>query len=225
MTTNLPQPTVDKIQELLVTGNIDQFSPGEKVAYINKLCDVMGLNPLTKPFEFLRLQGRTVLYAGKGCADQLRKIHGVSIISVEQNIVNDVLFITVKGQDKTGRVDSEIGALPIAGLKGDALANATMKALTKAKRRLTLSMVGLGIMDEMEVESIPNAPHVDRVAYAEAPTEETFSGLRTLLSSKGKTEEGLLKYLSTQFKTELTNIESLNADQVEYARRMLGGAK
>jgi hypothetical protein len=39
----------------------------------------------------------------------------------------------------------------IEGLKGEALANALMKAETKAKRRATLSAVGLGMMDESEI--------------------------------------------------------------------------
>ena len=225
MSAVITTPNIQKIEELLVTGNLDQFSPAEKVAYINKLCENMGLNPLTKPFEFLRLQGKTVLYAGKGCADQLRKIHGVSVISVEQNIVNDVLFITVKGQDKTGRVDSEIGALPIAGLKGDALANATMKALTKAKRRLTLSMVGLGMLDETEVESIP-APHMDQPSESIALDEKTFKNIRDLLIAKNKTEESLLKYLASQSGGEIkTSINELNTAEIEYAYRILGGSK
>jgi hypothetical protein len=216
---------VDKIQELLVTGNVDQFSPAEKVAYVNKLCDSMGLNPLTKPFEFLRLSGRTVLYAGKGCADQLRKIHGVSIIDVKQEIINDVLFVTVKGQDKTGRIDSEIGALPIGGLKGDALAIATMKALTKAKRRLTLSMVGLGILDEMEVESIQQ-PHVDTPSISVLPpSEETFENIRALLKAKGKDEAGLLAYLNKQTSSNISKIEEMNSAHIDYAYRVLGGAK
>jgi len=40
---------------------------------------------------------------------------------------------------------------------GEALANALMKASTKAKRRLTLSLCGLGFLDETEVGTIPGA--------------------------------------------------------------------
>ena len=47
--------------------------------------------------------------------------------------------------------------MPITGLKGEALANALMKAETKAKRRVTLSLCGLSWPDESEVESIPEA--------------------------------------------------------------------
>jgi hypothetical protein len=47
------------------------------------------------------------------------------------------------------------GAVNINGLRGEALANALMKAETKAKRRATLSLCGLGMLDETEVSDIP----------------------------------------------------------------------
>jgi hypothetical protein len=60
-------------------------------------------------------------------------------------------------QDKHGRTDIARGAVNISGLKGEMLANAMMKAETKAKRRATLSICGLGLLDEVEVETIPGA--------------------------------------------------------------------
>lgn len=221
---NSPTVNVDKIEELLATGNIGQFSPSEKVAYINKICDMMGLNPLTRPFEFVSFQGKVVLYARKDCTDQLRKIHKVSIRVTDQKVVNDLLMVTVEATDSTGRVDSDLGAISITGLKGDALANASMKAITKAKRRVTLSICGLGILDEMEVETIPGA-HIDQSAYLIAPPQEDdFNTLRELLAAKKKDEAGLLKYLSTQFNNvKLESIDQLNSAQVEYAYRALGG--
>jgi hypothetical protein len=53
-----------------------------------------------------------------------------------------------------GRIDEATGAVTISGLKGEALANAMMKAETKAKRRVTLSMSGLNMLDESEVKDI-----------------------------------------------------------------------
>jgi hypothetical protein len=50
------------------------------------------------------------------------------------------------------------------GLKGDALANALMKAETKSKRRVTLSICGLGMLDETEVDTIPDARKVESEA-------------------------------------------------------------
>jgi recombination protein RecT len=71
------------------------------------------------------------------------------------------------------------------------------------------------------------APHVDQSAYeSEAPTDKTFANLRALLAAKNKNEEGLLNYLNTQFKdSTIFKLEEMNAAQVEYAYRLLGGSK
>ncbi|MGE3608032.1 MAG: hypothetical protein AB7I27_00490 [Bacteriovoracaceae bacterium] len=226
MTTAITTSSIQKIEELLVTGNLAQFSNQERVAYVNKVCDTLGLNPLTRPFEFVTFQGKMVMYAKKDCTDQLRRIHGVSIRVTKQEILDGLLFVTVEATDKTGRIDSDVGVLNISGLKGDALANASMKALTKAKRRVTLSICGLGILDETELETTPGAPHMDTVTNGEIPTEKTFANIRALLTAKGKTEEGLLSYLSTQSGGQaIEKLEDMNAAQVEYAYRILGGSK
>jgi hypothetical protein len=49
-------------------------------------------------------------------------------------------------------------AVAVKGLIGEALANAYMKSETKAKRRVTLSIMGLGLLDESEI-SEPRATH------------------------------------------------------------------
>lgn len=227
MSTTLTTPSIQKIEELLVTGNLAQFSNQERVSYVNKVCETLGLNPLTRPFEFVTFQGKMVMYAKKDCTDQLRRIHGVSIRVTKQEILDGLLFVTVEATDKTGRVDSDVGVLNITGLKGDALANASMKALTKAKRRVTLSICGLGILDETEIETIPGAPHIDESAYKlSPPEEEDFKILREKLFEKGKNEDALINYLKTQFKgVSIEKLEDLNSAQYEYAMRMLGGSK
>jgi hypothetical protein len=81
----------------------------------------------------------------------------ISIIKLEREKVEDIYLVTAYAQTSDGRQDSSIGAVSIASLKGDALANAMMKAETKAKRRVTLSISGLGMLDETELETIPSA--------------------------------------------------------------------
>jgi hypothetical protein len=229
MSTN-PPVNVDKIEELLATGNIGQFNNLEKVAYINKICDMMGLNPLTRPFDYISFQGKVVLYARKDCTDQLRKIHGVSIRITNQAVLDGLLTVTVEATDKTGRVDSDMGALNIAGLKGEALGNATMKAVTKAKRRVTLSICGLGILDESEIEN-SQTPFMPQGSI-EVPTDKTFENIRALLDAKNKsdgknrTEKDLLDRLSSQSGGEvIAKLEDLNSAQIEVAYRILGGSK
>jgi len=69
--------------------------------------------------------------------------------------VNDAFVVTVTARTQDGRTDTEIGAVSIKGLTGDSLCNAMMRAVTKSKRRVTLSICGLGMLDETEVDSVP----------------------------------------------------------------------
>ena len=53
------------------------------------------------------------------------------------------------------------GKMSVCNIKtGDPIANAFMKAETKAKRRGTLSICGLGMLDESEIASISSAVKV-----------------------------------------------------------------
>lgn len=145
------------VEQAVTAGNLALLNPEQKLFYYNKVCESMGLNPLTRPFDFIMLNGKLVLYAKKDATDQLRKINAISITITARETVSDLYVVSARGVDKTGRTDESIGAVSIAGLKGDLLANAYMKAETKAKRRVTLSIGGLGLTDESELETIPEA--------------------------------------------------------------------
>ena len=149
------------IERVLIMGDLSKLTEEQRVDYYLTTCKSLGLNPLTKPFLYLILNGKMVLYATRDCTDQLRKINGVSVTELLESTQENVFIIKAKGMDKTGRTDAATGAVNIGGLKGDSLANAIMKAETKAKRRLTLSICGLGMLDETEVESIPGASIVE----------------------------------------------------------------
>lgn len=149
--------TTKNLAEVFVSNNLASLNDQEKSSYYMRVCDSVGLNPSTRPFEFVNIKGKVVLYATKGCTDQLRKIHGVSIETVSKEVKGDVFVVEVKATDSTGRVDFDLGVVTIAGLKGDEFGNAIMKAITKAKRRVTMSICGLGMLDETEIETIPNA--------------------------------------------------------------------
>ena len=122
----------------------------------------MGLDPYTKPFDLLRLNGKEVLYCTRSGTQQLNKLHKVShlITSRDTNAEAGVYIVTSKASLPDGRCTESLGAVNIQGLKGEAYANAIMKAETKSKRRATLDLLGLGVLDESEAESIPNASTV-----------------------------------------------------------------
>jgi len=144
-----------KLELVLIGGDLSSLTPDEKVSYNNSVCASVGLNPLTRPFEFIRLNGKEVLYAKRDATDQLRKVHAVSIKITAREILEGIYVVTALAKDSTGREDESTGAVSIDGLKGEARANAMLKAETKAKRRVTLSICGLGLLDETEIDSIP----------------------------------------------------------------------
>lgn len=164
------------IESALVMGDLAKLSTAERVTYYNRTCESLGLNPLTRPFDYITLNGKLMLYARKDATEQLRTLRGISVKLTEKTLTGDIFAVTAEATElKTGRMDSSLGAVSVAGLKGEALANAYMKAETKAKRRVTLSVCGLGLLDETEVETIPNAVTVR--AEMIAPTEEEQKAL------------------------------------------------
>lgn len=148
---------LDKLSAVLISGDLKSLSQAERVSYNHKVCASLGLNPLTNPFEYITLNGKLRLYAKKDCTDQLRRIYSVSVEFTETKLMNDVFMVKARATTPTGRIDESWGAVGVAGLKGEQLANAMMKAETKAKRRVTLSICGLGVLDESELENIRDA--------------------------------------------------------------------
>ena len=159
VTTELNQHAM--VEKVVVGGDLAALSPAERLHYYKKVCESTGLNPLTRPFEYIRLNNRLTLYAKRDATDQLRKIHGVSIKIVAREKVDELYIVTAQATDKSGRTDESVGAVNLSTLKGEAAANAIMKAETKAKRRVTLSIAGLGLLDETEICSIPDATTVN----------------------------------------------------------------
>lgn len=149
----------ETLERVLLGGDLSKLSAAERVNYYRAVCESVGLNPLTRPFEYLSLNGKTVLYAKRECTEQLRKIHGVSIGKLEKTFSpnSDLYIVEAPATDRTGRTDTSTGAVNIKGASGEQLANLLMKCETKAKRRVTLSICGLGMLDETEVDSIPGA--------------------------------------------------------------------
>ena len=169
--TSIARSDAGTLEQVLVQGDLSKLTEPQRVSYYNTLCQSLGLNPLTQPFQYLTLQGKLILYARRDATEQLRKIHGVSIEKLEKERHEDVYVVTAYARDASGRTDASTGAVAIGNLKGEALANGLMKAETKAKRRVTLSICGLGLLDETEVETGPKV--IDVQTGEEKPARPT----------------------------------------------------
>jgi hypothetical protein len=148
------------VEQLMLDGDLGKLNAAQRIQFYSATCDRVGLDPVARPFDYLRLNGKVVLYANKSCAEQLRCLHNISLGEVRTEVVNDTFIATVTASTPDGRTDCDMGAVPVAGLSGERLSNAMLKGITKAKRRVTLSLVGLGMMDETEVETIPGAERI-----------------------------------------------------------------
>lgn len=154
--------------DVLLSSDITRLTLAERAQYCYYMAKRMGLDPLARPFDIITAGGKTFLYANRSASDQLRKVHGISLEVVERGYFGSsdpkadsgVYFVRVVATTPDGRRDEAIGAINIIGQKGEALANSIMKCETKAKRRATLSIAGLGLPDESEVETF-SAPVVN----------------------------------------------------------------
>lgn len=182
------------MEQVLILGDLAKLRPEQRASYYTAVCESVGLNPLTRPFEYIILNGRLTLYARKDATDQLRKLHKVNIVQVRPERVDDLYVVTARAQTPDGRCDEEIGAVPVGNLRGESLANAMMKATTKAKRRVTLSICGLGVLDEGEIDSIPAA---NPESFQEQPAESAHQvKWREAIGARGGSPEGAGKLLN-----------------------------
>ena len=145
------------IESIVTKGDLSGLNQVQKVAYYNYRCKQIGLDPSAKPFDLLNLSGKQVLYANAGATQQLCNIHKLSTQITGKERVDDIYIVSVRVTGADNRVSENQGAVSVAGLRGDALANAVLKCTTKAIRRSVLAHCGLGMLDETEVETIPNA--------------------------------------------------------------------
>ena len=146
------------LRKLLTKGDLGKLSENHQAEYLLELCKSLGLNPQTAPIQLIEFRGGvTKPYATKDCTEQLRSLHGVSVVKLETKNMGAVYSVTATVTDKHGRTDVATGVVTVEGMKGDNLCNQLMKAETKAKRRATLSICGLGFLDESEIETVPDA--------------------------------------------------------------------
>ena len=142
------------VESVLLGGDLSKLTPQQRVAYYTRTCEPMGLNPLTRPFDYITLNGKLMLYARKDAADQLRAAQHQHR-EARHHLPGRLDRRHRAARTAEGRTDADTGVVNKKDMRGD-FGNALMKAVTKAKRRVTLSICGLGMLDETEVETSPS---------------------------------------------------------------------
>src|SRR6188768_3223258 len=103
-------PSPDVIAKVIIEGDLAKLTYEQKISYYRAVCDSIGVNPLTKPFDYIHLGGKLVLYASRNCTDQLRKIHGISVQIMAREMVEDCYVVTARATFPNGRHDESTGA-------------------------------------------------------------------------------------------------------------------
>lgn len=147
--------TARVVESLVIRGDISALSPEERSRFYVQMCESLGLNPASNPFAILRLNGKEILYPTRGATDQLAAIHKLNREIVDGPRVIDLagtkmVYCVCRATHPNGRIETAVATVPLA----DPL-NALMKCETKGKRRATLSILGLGMLDECELDTIP----------------------------------------------------------------------
>lgn len=146
------------LAHVLGSGDLARLTNEQRVAHYLRLCHSLGVNPLSRPYDWLVMDGKLVLYPNKSLAEQLRRQHEIRVQIVREESIDldtdDPMYVVkVEGTTPTGRTDQATKYVPLTAynsktgktyrLTGTQRANAYAKAETGAKRRLVFSMVGM----------------------------------------------------------------------------------
>lgn len=197
------------VDSLVTRGDWSGLNPAERARVYTAVCKQHGLNPMSQPFAFLRLNGKEVLYANRGATDQLAAMHHVNRKIIDGPKIVDicgtkVALCTAEASLPSGRTETSTATLPVVDP-----VNLYMKLETKAKRRATLSILGLGCLDEMEVETIPGAERLD-------------GGVVTVVRDDAPAQLAAPDALAA-FVADLASAHDLAGVRAVYARHDLGG--
>jgi len=193
------EATASAVMSVVRRGDLSGLTPEEKTRYLIALCDSLGLNPMTQPIQFLRFQGREIAYVTRGATDQLAARAGLSRTIIEGPDVRDfagtkLVYCKAEGRLPNGRVDASI-----ATIRGAIDENILMKAESKAKRRVTLSILGLGMLTEDEAEDMDAGQQpVAASAKAKAATRKQPSPEdASIVFSDLTSDEAAAEYIET----------------------------
>ena len=194
----LPVEVMNRIAEAVIKNDLKDLKPMERVHYVKSVCDRLGIDYLTKPFDFIENdKGGVALYPNKECAAQLRQKYGITVRITDRQVNDHLCIVTAQALMPNGRADESIGAVAMEKelgewktsqngkkyfvpsgkfqqLSPEAKANAIMRAETKSKRRATFSLCGLGMADAPDEDAprwdyeVPAAGVVDTSTRAAA---------------------------------------------------------
>lgn len=148
------------LAKIVQSGDLTYLSESDRLVYYFAYCRQLGLNPLSRPFDYIQDKGKIALYPNAQAASQLRDKRNVSTrILKEECLLNGEIYSVLVEARIGDRTEQATGKVSLTGLDGKGKATAMKKAETQARRRATLAIVGLdAIGDEDRRASVSDMP-------------------------------------------------------------------
>jgi hypothetical protein len=189
---------------ILARGNIASLSEEDRTRYILALCEALSLDPRFKPIDLIPGQGGALVpYLNRGATDSLARREGIQRVTVVSPKVVDidgvkcVLCIARATDTRTLRYEERTATMIMRDH-----ANAYMRCETKAIRRATIAVLGIGMLDESELDGIRGADAIADTARAQAlqaHVEATVERMKPILPTlAGASEETRRAYWESQ---------------------------
>jgi hypothetical protein len=143
----------------LIRGDVSNVPREALLRYIFTFCERVGISPLAVPFSLMKTQRGMQLVANRNFYDAVASKYSVSRECVGEGFFEGtkLYYTRYRATTPDGRITEDMALVDTAGLNGNDLANAIMKAHTKGRNRVTRAHLGFPFPDETEAETVPGA--------------------------------------------------------------------
>ncbi len=191
-----------------------------------QVCEKYKMDILMCPISFIPNPKtmKIIPYLNRSGSEQLIFNHKMKVSVSEPSFINNVCIVKATVTMPNGVVNENIGCVSIEGKKGEELGNCIMKAATKAKRRAVIGAVGLGLLDELEVEDIKytevnntkQVKNTQQVTLVPATTkqEEEITSAHVMLQTTTEGLNTLYKKLTAEKQKELKKYFTIKKEQI-----------
>ncbi len=163
-------------QKAAMSGNLRALTSDEQWQYYLAMCDHLGLDPVSRPFDWIDQEGKLSLYPNANCAAQLAQKGEISFPEYATEMIGEVFVYRVRATSNDERELWATGAVPV-GRTALETARAIKKAETQARRRAVFALGGLALTEAEEMYEVGARSYVpddaiEQSVDAEAPGAE-----------------------------------------------------
>lgn len=183
MKNELMQLSSEIVSSIILNNDLSVLSKEQRVQYVGYRCQKAGLDVAGSPFNLIpNKEGKLFLYANKEAAAQLNQLRSLSpVVSKEEFLMDNTIYKVTYKVTENGRATEDCGAVGLVKIKKmngqpdeirklspDEVADAIMKAHTKAKRRAILTHCGIGTNDLDDTPAIVAESPKEEIKHTEA---------------------------------------------------------